>query len=56
MMPIKIPTIDELKESYKYEIDPSNSLDTINLIYAMHYGHFVSTLEKYRFNESIQEI
>lgn len=45
--------IDELKEWYKYTIDPNN---TAFLIYAIFHGLFTVRMMDYRFEERIKEI
>ena len=49
--------IDELKEGYKYTIDPLNLIDNAYMIFGLFYGHFVVRFkEYYRLEEKIKEI
>ena len=49
--------IDELKEGYKYTIDPLNLSDNAYIIFGLFYGRFVVRFnEYYRLEEKIKEI
>ena len=48
--------IDELKEGYKYTIDPLNLSDNAYIIFGLFYGRFVVRFkEYYRLEEKIKE-
>ena len=57
MISEKNQNIDELKEGYKYSIDPLDFNNNALIIYALNLGHFIVKFkEYYRFEEKIKEI
>jgi len=57
MIQDKSQTIDELKEGYKYTIDPLNFNNNAYIIYGLFYGRFIVRFKDYyRFEEKIKEI
>ncbi len=50
------PLINEIKERYKFTLNPSETLDNIHLINASLYVEFKSAIKKYNFKKKINKI
>ena len=49
-------TIDEIKKSYEYKINPLDNLRTGEYEYLLVFGAFGLVFDKYKFDENIMEI
>ena len=56
MMNLKNNTIDEIREKYKYKIDISDFLSTVDQIYDTFYIELLLSIPKYHFEENILKV
>ena len=49
-------TIDEIRKSYQYKIDPLDDINTALIEYCMLFGQFIVVFEEYKFDENILEL
>ena len=55
-MAMKFKTIDEIKKSYEYTINPLDNIKTGLIEYCLLFGAFGLVFDKYKFDENIKEI
>jgi hypothetical protein len=53
---MKFKTIDEIKKSYEYKINPFDNIKTGLYEYCLLFGTFGLVFDNYKFNENIMEI
>jgi hypothetical protein len=55
-MTMKFKTIDEIKKSYEYKINPSDEYQTGLIEYCLLFGTFGLAFDDYKFDENIMEV
>ena len=55
-MIMKSKTIDEIKKSYEYKINPLDNIRTGLIEYCLLFGTFGLVFDNYKFDENIMEI
>ena len=49
-------TIDEIRKSYQYKIDPLDDINTALIKYCLLFAQFIVVFEEYKFDENILEL
>ena len=53
---MKFKTIDEIKKSYEYKINPLDNIRTGLIEYCLLFGTFGLVFDNYKFDENIMEL